>query len=127
MKIIKNYLLFILVLMSFNQQILAQSYEQKYSEWKAKQEASDNMLNKNSQTASHGNLKSDQYQDGNKIKLNSASVEQLQQLSGVGLKKAEAIIEYRNKNGKFKTIEDIQQVKGIGPALFEKNKAKLAL
>ncbi|WP_368738733.1 ComEA family DNA-binding protein [Escherichia coli] len=46
---------------------------------------------------------------------------------GIGQKKAEAIIEYRQKNGKFKTIEDIQQVKGIGPTLFAKNKDKLAL
>lgn len=64
---------------------------------------------------------------GDKISLNSANIEQLQQLHGVGLKKAQAIVEYRQKNGKFKSIEDIQLVKGIGPALFAKNKARLAL
>ena len=52
---------------------------------------------------------------------------QLQELSGIGLKKAEAIIAYRQKNGKFKNIEELQQVKGIGPALFAKNKDRLAL
>jgi ribonucleoside-triphosphate reductase len=41
--------------------------------------------------------------------------------------KAEAIVAYRAKNGKFKSIEEIQQVKGIGPAIFAKNKARLAL
>ncbi|MEK5761141.1 helix-hairpin-helix domain-containing protein, partial [Acinetobacter variabilis] len=48
-------------------------------------------------------------------------------LSGVGEKKAQAIVEYRNKNGKFNSIEDLQKVKGIGPKLFEKNKSRLTL
>jgi competence protein ComEA helix-hairpin-helix repeat region len=48
-------------------------------------------------------------------------------LHGIGQKKAEAIVQYRKSNGLFKSIDDIQQVKGIGPALFAKNKAKLAL
>lgn len=64
---------------------------------------------------------------GNKIRLNSASVSELMQLHGIGEKKAQAIIEYRQQNGGFQKIEDIQQVKGIGPALFEKNKARLSL
>jgi competence protein ComEA len=62
-----------------------------------------------------------------KISLNQATLVQLQELSGIGLKKAEAIIAYRQKNGKFKNIEELQQVKGIGPALFAKNKDRLAL
>mgnify|MGYP003563427949 FL=1 len=62
-----------------------------------------------------------------KINLNQANVVQLQELSGIGLKKAEAIIAYRQKNGKFQNIEQLQQVKGIGPALFAKNKQRLAL
>lgn len=49
------------------------------------------------------------------------------QLNGVGKKKAEAIIEYRNKNGKFNSVDDFMKIKGVGPALFNKNKAKLAL
>nr|MBP6353841.1 helix-hairpin-helix domain-containing protein [Acinetobacter sp.] len=62
-----------------------------------------------------------------KIKLNSASAELFQQLSGIGQKKAEAIVAYRSKNGKFKSIDEIQDVKGIGPAIFAKNKDRLAL
>lgn len=62
-----------------------------------------------------------------KIRLNSASAEQFQQLNGIGQKKAEAIVDYRSKNGKFKSIEQIQEVKGIGPAIFAKNKERLAL
>nr|WP_257232777.1 ComEA family DNA-binding protein [Acinetobacter sp. YH12045] len=61
------------------------------------------------------------------VRLNTASVDELQTLHGIGQKKAEAIVQYRKSNGLFKTIDDIQQVKGIGPALFAKNKAKLAL
>jgi competence protein ComEA len=63
----------------------------------------------------------------NKISLNTASVEQLMQLSGIGQKKAEEIVQYRKKNGKFNSIDELQQVKGIGPSLFNKNKDKLAL
>ena len=57
-----------------------------------------------------------------KINLNTASIDQLQQLNGVGLKKAQAIIDYRQQQGKFKNIEDLNNVKGIGPKIFEKNK-----
>jgi len=63
-----------------------------------------------------------------KVSLNRGTADQLQQaLSGVGEKKAQAIVEYRNKNGKFNNIEDLQKVKGIGPKLFEKNKSRLTL
>ncbi|MFW2709547.1 ComEA family DNA-binding protein, partial [Acinetobacter baumannii] len=40
---------------------------------------------------------------------------------------AQAIVEYRQKNGSFKNIDEIKNVKGIGPAIFEKNKSRLAL
>ncbi len=43
------------------------------------------------------------------------------------MKKAQAIVEYRKQNGKFKSIEELQQVKGIGPALFAKNKAQVGI
>ncbi len=64
---------------------------------------------------------------GGKVRLNSAPVMELQQLHGVGEKKALAIIEYRQKNGGFKSIDDLKNVKGIGPKLLEKNKARLSL
>lgn len=57
-----------------------------------------------------------------KININTATIEQLQTLTGIGKSKAEAIIEYRSNNGLFKTIEDIKNVSGIGESAFEKIK-----
>lgn len=54
-----------------------------------------------------------------KVNINTATVEELKTLKGVGEKKAEAIIEYRKKNGSFKTKEDLMKVRGIGKKLFD--------
>jgi competence protein ComEA len=55
------------------------------------------------------------------VNLNTATVAQLDTLPGVGVKMAERIIEYRTKNGAFKKVEDLMNVRGIG----EKNFLKL--
>lgn len=62
---------------------------------------------------------------GDAININTANLEQLMKISGVGKTKAEAIISYREKNGDFKKKEDITKVKGIGKATFEKIKDKI--
>ncbi|MEQ7221209.1 helix-hairpin-helix domain-containing protein [Vagococcus fluvialis] len=67
----------------------------------------------NSNTA---NISKDE--DG-KVNLNQATKEELMTLSGVGEKKAEKIIEYREENGSFKTIEDLKNVNGFGEKSFE--------
>ena len=48
-------------------------------------------------------------------------------LNSIGESKATAIIEYRNTNGSFKTIDDIKNVSGIGDALFEKIKSNITI
>lgn len=62
-----------------------------------------------------------------KISLNNASLSELTKLTGIGEKKAQAIIEYRNQNGGFKTIDEITKVSGIGVSTFEKIKDQLTL
>lgn len=57
-----------------------------------------------------------------KININTASLSELTSISGIGNVKASSIIEYREKNGKFKTIEDITKVSGIGQATYKKIK-----
>jgi comEA protein len=55
-----------------------------------------------------------------KININTASQEELESLSGIGKTKAKAIIDFREKEGKFKNKKDIMKVKGIGEKTYEK-------
>jgi competence protein ComEA len=61
------------------------------------------------------------------VNINSASKEQLQTLDGVGPVKAQAIIDYRKKNGPFKKVDDIKKVDGIGDATFNNIRKDLVL
>ncbi|WP_227006645.1 ComEA family DNA-binding protein [Shewanella donghaensis] len=62
-----------------------------------------------------------------KININKATVVELQALNGVGEAKAKAIVEYRKKNGKFKSVQQLTQVAGIGEKLVEKNTQVISL
>lgn len=57
------------------------------------------------------------------VNINTANETELEELPGIGASIAGRIIEYRNKNGKFKNIEDIKNVTGIGDSKFEKIKS----
>ncbi|PIZ28263.1 hypothetical protein COY43_01380, partial [Candidatus Berkelbacteria bacterium CG_4_10_14_0_8_um_filter_35_9_33_8] len=61
------------------------------------------------------------------ININSASLSQLDSLSGIGPTYAQRIIDYRNQNGGFKSIEEIKNVKGIGDKTFEKFKGNITI
>ena len=51
-----------------------------------------------------------------KVSLNTATVEQLEQLPGIGPARARAIVEDRRRNGRYQAIEDLARVRGIGAA-----------
>ncbi len=61
------------------------------------------------------------------VNLNTASAADLESLPGIGAKTAERILEYRQKNGPFKKIEDLMNVKGIGEKSFLKLKPRLTV
>lgn len=63
-----------------------------------------------------------------KININTANAEQIASaMSGVGDNKAKAIVEYRTSHGKFKTIDSLENVDGIGEKTIEKNKDNIML
>ena len=142
----------LMMLIGIGSSVSAQQFDQAYLKWKAQQEAQDAKLNKvdegyylsrpavtnssSKNNAAKNNAAKNKTSNssvqniantGIKISLNHASLTELQQLHGVGEKKAQAIVQYRQQNGKFKSIDELQNVKGIGPKLLEKNKARLSL
>jgi len=63
-----------------------------------------------------------------KININSASADQIATtMTGIGENKAKAIVQYRKTNGKFKSLNDLENVDGIGAKTVEKNKGKIVL
>ena len=120
--------LLLLSLLAWVPSSYAQSFDQNYLNWKAEQQAWDDRIQApKSVKRAVSPVQAQHVSSANKISLNQASVDQLQQLQGVGLKKAQAIVAYRQKQGPFKTIDELQQVRGIGPAIFAKNKTRLGL
>lgn len=61
------------------------------------------------------------------VNINTATAAQLDVLPGIGQTKAQAILDYRTLHGLFATPADIQKVKGIGPATYEKLKAQITV
>ena len=62
-----------------------------------------------------------------KININTANAEQIEtSMTGIGESKAKAIVEYRKSYGKFKSIQELENVDGIGMKTVEKNKDKIS-
>ena len=62
------------------------------------------------------------------VNINSADAATLaDRLNGVGIKKAEAIVSFREQNGPFKSVDDLVNVTGIGAATLEKNRSLISL
>jgi competence protein ComEA len=64
---------------------------------------------------------------GTVVNLNTASAAEFEALPGIGAKTAARIIEYRQKNGAFKKVEELMNVRGIGEKNFLKLKAQLTV
>lgn len=62
-----------------------------------------------------------------KVNINEADANVLEKLDGIGASTAEKIIEYRNKNGKFSTVDDLVNVSGIGEKKLEDLRDKLCV
>ena len=62
------------------------------------------------------------------VNINTASAKELETLPGIGAKKAQAIVEYREEHGgSFKSVDELKEVKGIGPKLLEKLRPEITV
>lgn len=61
------------------------------------------------------------------VNLNTATKEELDAVKGIGPAKAQAIVEYRQKNGQFKSVDDLKNVKGFGEKSVEKMRSELTV
>ena len=60
------------------------------------------------------------------VNINTATKEELTSIKGVGEKRAQEIIDYRTKNGPFKTVDDLEKVPGIGPGLMKQIRSQVS-
>ena len=64
---------------------------------------------------------------GQTININTADKDLLMSIKGIGEKRAEAIIAYRNKNGPFKTVDQLADIKGVGKLFIDSNRDVLVV
>ena len=61
------------------------------------------------------------------VNINTATKEELTSLKGVGDKRAQEIIDYRKKNGDFKSVDDLEKVPGIGPGIMKQIRSEVSV
>jgi len=61
------------------------------------------------------------------VNINAASKGELESVKGIGQVKAQAIIDYRNKNGQFKRVDDLKNIKGFGDKTVQKIRSELTV
>ena len=61
------------------------------------------------------------------VNLNTASQAELETVKGIGPAKAKAIIDHRSKNGPFKSVDDLKEIKGFGDKMVNKMRAELSV
>ncbi len=61
------------------------------------------------------------------VNINTATKEELTSLKGVGEKRAQEIIDYRKKNGDFKSVDDLEKVPGIGPGIMKQIRSEVSV
>jgi competence protein ComEA len=61
------------------------------------------------------------------VNINTATKDELVSLKGIGPTRAQEIIDYRTKNGPFKTVDDLEKVKGIGPGTMKQIKSQISV
>jgi competence protein ComEA len=61
------------------------------------------------------------------VNINTATKEELTSIKGVGEKRAQEIIDYRKKNGNFKSIDDLEKVPGVGPGLMKRIRSQVTV
>lgn len=66
-------------------------------------------------------------EEASEVNINTAGVEMLEQLDGIGPKKAQAIAEWRERHGEFVSVEQLAEVDGIGDATIEANRERVVL
>lgn len=99
----------------------------------SEEKVSENNNNININSSGKGqNVKTDRnnvsvMKNNSKININTANISELKQITGIGESTSNKIIDYRENVGKFKKIEDIKEVKGIGDAKYESLKNKITI
>lgn len=82
---------------------------------------------KSNDSCINNNSKNNEVSSNSKVSINTATLDELMSISGIGESKAKEIIKYREENGNFETIDEVTNVSGIGDALFEKIKDSITV